>query len=250
MKLRTILLACSLSWSLLGTAQVTVKRYSVDGNSTSSSTSSSTSTRAHNRMIARYPTAIKYNVTPFFSGHYPISVEQRLSPYFTIEAGLGLTLHNTLDAFVDQAIIWSDNGFYSLNSRVRPGSSQTLNVKVFPGGDSYDDGFYLGVFVQNRQYNKVFDGIAGPISSYKRNFDQGLMMGYHIRSSDRFLVDLSFGLSNRFVNQPFVGSNYSIDPNTGQELYLAYLDDTRNSDYQNIGVFMGIKVGYLVGSGR
>jgi len=249
MNFRTLFFALAAAVVVDTSAQVTVKRYNVDG-TTSSGTSTATRNRNRNRMIARYPTAVKFNVTPFFSGHYPISVEQRLSPYFTVEAGLGLTLHNTLDAFVDEAILWSDNSFYSADSRVRPGSSQTLNVKVFPGGDSYDDGFYLGAFIQNRRFNKVFDGVNGPIASFKQNFDQGIMMGYHIRSSDRFLVDLSFGLSNRFVNFPIVGTTYSIDPNTGQELYQAFIDESRNGRYQNIGVFMGLKVGYLMGSGR
>jgi hypothetical protein len=247
MNFRTLIFALAAVVAVDTTAQVTVKRYSVDG---STSSNSANTTRNRNRMISRYPTAVKFNVTPFFSGHYPISVEQRLSPYFTVEAGLGLTLHNTIDAFVDEAIMWSSNSFYTADSRVRPGSSQTLNLKVFPGGDSYDDGFYLGAFIQNRRYNKVFDGVNGPIASFKQNFDQGIMMGYHIRSSDRFLVDLSFGVSNRFVNYPIVGTTYTIDPNTGQELYLAYIDETQDSRYQNIGIFMGLKVGYLMGSGR
>jgi hypothetical protein len=254
MKVSTVVFALALACSVDALAQVTVKRYSVDGTTTSSTpgstSSASNSARNRNRLLARYPTAVKFNVTPFFSGHYPISIEQRLSPYFTVEAGLGLTLHNTIDAFVDEAILWSDNAFYDLESRVRPGSSQTLNIKVFPGGDSYDDGFYLGAFIQNRRYNKIFDGADGPIASFKQNFDQGLMMGYHIRSSDRFLVDLSVGVSNRFVNYPVVGANYTIDPVTGQEQYFAFLDESRDSRYQNIGIFMGIKVGYLMGSGR
>lgn len=247
MKLRIALIGFAMAFAVQSSAQVTVKRYSVDG---SGSTSTSRSSRDRNRLISRYPTAIKYNVTPFFSGHYPVSVEQRLSPYFTVEAGLGLTLHNSIDAFVDEAILWTDNAFYSAASRVRPGSSQTINVKVFPGGDSYDDGFYFGAFVQNRRYNKIFDGASGPIASFKQNFDQGLMLGYHIRSSDRFLVDMSFGVSNRSVNFPVIGTTYTIDPNTGQELYLSYIDENQDGRYQNIGVFMGIKVGYLVGSGR
>lgn len=249
---RTLFFALAALIVVDSTAQVTVKRYNVDGTTASSSSNSSKSVRNRNRMIARYPTAMKFNVTPFFSGHYPVSVEQRLSPYFTIEAGLGLTLHNTIDAFVDEVIMWNNNAFYRLDSRVRPGSSQTLNIKVFPGGDSYDDGFYLGAFIQNRRYNKVFDGIDGQITSFKQNLDQGIMMGYHIRSNDRFLVDLSLGLSNRLVNFPIVYEKNTIDPTTGQELNQAFIDENSDNDgrYRNIGIFMGLKVGYLMGSGR
>lgn len=247
MKLRIVLTGIALAAAVQTNAQVTVKRYSVDGSST---TSTSRSNRDRNRMISRYPTAIKYNVIPFFSGHYPLSIEQRLSPYLTVEAGLGLTLHNSLDAFVEEAILWSGNQFYTVPSRVRPGSSQTLNVKVFPAGNSYDDGFYLSAFVQNRRFNKIFDGVDGPISSYKQNFDQGLMLGYHIRSSDRFLVDMSFGVSNRSVDFPVVETTFIVDPNTNLGRDLPYINSNLDSRYRSIGIFLGLKVGYLMGSGR
>jgi hypothetical protein len=243
MNFRKIFFALAAVVALDASAQVTVKRYNVDGTTASSSSNTSKTVRNRNRMIARYPTAVKFNVIPFFLGHYPISVEQRLGPYFTVEAGLGLTLHNTLDAFIYEANLGSDNEFYSLDSRLRPGSSQTLNIKVFPGGDSYDDGVYLGFFMQNRRYNKVFNRIDGPITSFKQNFDHGLMIGYHIRSNDRFMVDLSLGVSNRLVNFPIVSSldtnNRTVDP------FIA-----RDNSYRNIGIFMGLKVGYLMGSGR
>ena len=250
MNFRTLFFALAALVAVDTSAQVTVKRYNVDGTTSSSSSNSSKSERNRNRLIARYPTAVKFNVIPFFSGHYPISVEHRLSPYFTVEAGLGLTLHNSIDAFVNEAFLWNNNLFYSLDSRVRPGSSQTLNIKVFPSGNSYDDGFYIGALIQNRRYNKVFDGVDGPIMSFKQNFDQGIMFGYHIRSSDRFLVDLSLGLSNRFVHFPIVAENYTFDPITGQEQYYAFINESSDGRYRNIGILMGLKVGYLMGSGR
>jgi hypothetical protein len=246
-----------LLWTLLAvtvattaTAQVTVKRYSVDGTTSTSSSGSRNAERARQRQLDRYPTALKFNVAPFFAGHYPVSLEYRLSPYVTVEGGLGLTTHNSLDAFINEAVLWDYNAFYSADSRVRPGSSQSANIKVFPGGDSYDDGFYLGFFIQNRRYSKLFTGAEQDFVSFKQNFDQGLMIGTQLRSSDRIMVDLSIGLSNRYVNFPVVVEDYTIDPVTGQERYVARLDEAQDGRSQNLGFFIGIKLGYLLAAGR
>jgi hypothetical protein len=227
-----------------------VKRYSVDGTTSTSSSGSRNAERARQRQLDRYPTALKFNVAPFFAGHYPVSLEYRLSPYVTVEGGLGLTTHNSLDAFINEAVLWDYNAFYSADSRVRPGSSQSANIKVFPGGDSYDDGFYLGFFIQNRRYSKLFTGAEQDFVSFKQNFDQGLMIGTQLRSSDRIMVDLSIGLSNRYVNFPVVVEDYTIDPVTGQERYVARLDEAQDGRSQNLGFFIGIKLGYLLAAGR
>jgi hypothetical protein len=251
MNARLLLAVLAVSFAASASAQVTVKRYSVDGTSTSSSSGSSrNSERNRQRQLNRYPVALKFNVAPFFAGHYPLSVEYRLSPYVTAEGGLGLTTHNSLDAFISEAVLWNSNAFYLAESRVRPGSSQTFNIKVFPGGDSYDDGFYLGFFVQNRRYSKLFTGVNQDFISFKQNFDQGLMIGTQLRSSERVMVDLSMGLSNRYVNFPVVLQDYTIDPVTGQEQYLARLDETQSGRSQNLGFFVGIKLGYLLAAAR
>ena len=247
MNARTILGAIGLALAVTASAQVTVKRYSVDG---TSSTRSTDTERSRQRKLNRYPVAIKYNVAPFFAGHYPFSVEYRVSPYVTVEGGLGLTTNNSLDAFINEAIVWDNNAFYTAESKVRPGASQTANVKIFPGGDSYDDGFYIGFFIQNRRYSKLFTGMDQNFLSFKQNFDQGLMIGTQLRSSDRVMVDLSMGLSNRYINFPLVLQDYTIDPVTGQERYFARLDETQSGRSQNIGFFVGIKLGYLLDRGR
>jgi hypothetical protein len=250
MNARLLLAALAVTLATSATAQVTVKRYSVDGTTSTTSGGGRNAERNRQRQLDRYPTAVKFNVAPFFAGHYPVSVEYRLSPYVTVEGGLGLTTHNSLDAFINEAVVWDNNSFYSADSRVRPGSSQSANIKVFPGGDSYDDGFYLGFFIQNRRYNKLFTGAEENFTSFKQNFDQGLMIGTQLRSSERIMVDLSMGLSNRYVNFPLVLEDYTIDPVTGQERYVARLDETQNARSQNLGFFVGIKLGYLLAAAR
>jgi hypothetical protein len=171
-------------------------------------------------------------------------LEQRLSPYFTAEVGLGLTLNNSTDAFLSD-LIYFDNNFYSSSSKVRMGGSQMLNVKIFPSGDAFNDAFYFGFFLQNKEYNRKFAGISQDFVSFKRTFDQGLMMGYQIRSSKQVMVDLSIGVSNRYVNFPKVLESTTIDPNTGELMVVFDLSPEENR-YQTIGIIGGLKIAYLL----
>ena len=231
MRIYLLLSSALLALALETSAQVTVKRYTPDGQTSQTSQSSSNS----RQRVERYPTALKYNIGSFFAGHYPISLEQRLSPFITAEVGLGLTLNNSTDAFLKD-ILYPGNYFYSSSSKVRMGGSQMLNVKIFPSGDAYNDALYFGFFLQNKAYNRKFAGNSQDFVSFKRTFNQGLMMGYQIRSSKQVMVDLSIGISNRYVNFPMV----TID-STG-DLKLSP-EENRN---QTIGIIGGLKIAYLL----
>jgi len=240
MKIYLLLSSALLALALETSAQVTVKRYTPDGQ-----TSETSPTRSSSRQrVERYPTALKYNIGSFFAGHYPFSVEQRLSPYLTAEVGLGLTLNNSTDAFFTE-LLYYDQSFYSSSSTVRMGGSQMINVKVFPSGDAYNDAFYFGFFLQNKEYNRKFAGISQDFVSFKRTFDQGLMLGYQIRSSKQVMIDLSLGLSNRYVNFPKVLESTTIDPNTGELMVVFDLSPEQNK-YQTIGIVGGLKLAYLL----
>ena len=120
-----------------------------------------------------------------------------------------------------------------------------LNVKIFPSGDAFNDAFYLGFFLQNKEYNRKFAGINQDFVSFKRTFDQGLMMGYQIRSSKQVMVDLSIGISNRYVNFPRVFETTTFDPNTGNQVVVFDLS-TEENRYQTIGIIGGLKIAYLL----
>lgn len=240
MKIYLLLSSALLALALETSAQVTVKRYTPDGQTSESSPAKSSS----RQRVERYPTALKYNIGSFFAGHYPVSVEQRLSPFFTAEVGLGLTFNNSTDAFFSD-LIYFDNNFYSSSSKVRMGGSQMLNAKVFPSGDAYNDAFYFGFFLQNKAYNRKFAGTNQDFVSFKRTFDQGLMLGYQIRSSKQVMVDLSIGVSNRFVNFPRVLESTTIDPGTGNLEVVFDLSPEENR-YQTIGIIGGLKIAYLI----
>ena len=240
MKNYLLLSSALLALALETTAQVTVKRYTPDGQTSETNPSRSSS----RQRVERYPTALKYNIGSFFAGHYPFSLEQRLSPYFTAEVGLGLTLNNSTDAFLSD-LIYFDNNFYSSSSKVRMGGSQMLNVKIFPSGDAFNDAFYFGFFLQIKEYNRKFAGISQDFVSFKRTFDQGLMMGYQIRSSKQVMVDLSIGVSNRYVNFPRVLESTTIDPGTGNLEVVFDLSPEENR-YQTIGIIGGLKIAYLI----
>jgi hypothetical protein len=240
MKIHLLLSSALLALALETAAQVTVKRYSPDDQ-----TGQTTQTKSSSRQrVERYPTALKYNIGSFFAGHYPISLEQRLSPFITAEVGLGLTLNNTTDGFFSE-LLYFDNFFYSSSSKVRMGGSQMMNVKFFPSGDAYNDALYFGFFLQNKEHNRKFAGINQDFVSFKRTFDQGLMLGYQIRSSKQVMVDLSVGLSNRFVNFPKVIESTTIDPTTG-ELNVVFDLIPEANKYQTIGLIGGLKIAYLL----
>lgn len=240
MRIYLLLSSALLALALETSAQVTVKRYTPDGQTSETNPSRSSS----RQRVERYPTALKYNIGSFFAGHYPISVEQRLSPYLTAEVGLGMTLNNSTDAFFSE-LLYPGNNFYSSSSKVRMGGSQMLNVKIFPSGDAFNDAFYFGFFLQNKEYNRKFAGISQDFVSFKRTFDQGLMMGYQIRSSKQVMVDLSIGVSNRYVNFPKVLESTTIDPNTGELMVVFDLSPEENR-YQTIGIIGGLKIAYLL----
>jgi hypothetical protein len=240
MRIYLLLTSALLALALETSAQVTVKRYTPDGQTSETNPSRSSS----RQRVERYPTALKYNIGSFFAGHYPISVEQRLSPYLTAEVGLGMTLNNSTDAFFSE-LLYPGNNFYSSSSKVRMGGSQMLNVKIFPSGDAFNDAFYFGFFLQNKEYNRKFAGISQDFVSFKRTFDQGLMMGYQIRSSKQVMVDLSIGISNRYVNFPWVLESTTIDPGTGNLEVVFDLSPEENR-YQTIGIIGGLKIAYLI----
>ena len=240
MKIYLLLFSALLAFALQTSAQVTVKRYTPDGQTSETSRARSSS----QQRVERYPTALKYNIGSFFAGHYPLSVEQRLNPYLTAEVGLGLTLNNSGDAFLSD-ILYPGNNFYSSSSKVRIGGSQMLNVKIFPSGDAFNDAFYLGFFLQNKAYNRKFAGASQDFVSFKRTIDQGLMMGYQIRSSKQVMVDLSIGVSNRYVNFPRVLESTTIDPGTGNLEVVFDLSPEENR-YQTIGIIGGLKIAYLL----
>jgi hypothetical protein len=239
MRIYLLLTSALLALALETSAQVTVKRYTPDGQTSETNPSRSSS----RQRVERYPTALKYNIGSFFAGHYPISVEQRLSPYLTAEVGLGMTLNNSTDAFFSE-LLYPGNNFYSSSSKVRMGGSQMLNVKIFPSGDAYNDAFYFGFFLQNKEYNRKFAGSNQDFVSFKRTFDQGLMLGYQIRSSKQVMVDLSIGVSNRYVNFPRVLEK-TIDPGTGNLEVVFDLSPEENR-YQTIGIIGGLKIAYLI----
>jgi hypothetical protein len=70
-------------------------------------------------------------------------------------------------------------------------------------------------------------------------------MGYQIRSSKQVMVDLSIGVSNRYVNFPKVLESTTIDPNTGELMVVFDLSPEENR-YQTIGIIGGLKIAYLL----
>ena len=132
-----------------------------------------------------------------------------------------------------------------MNAPQQISSAESAWRLVIPSCDAYNDALYFGFFLQNKEHNRKFAGSNQDFVSFKRTFDQGLMLGYQIRSSKQVMIDLSLGLSNRYVNFPKVLESTTIDPNTGELMVVFDLIPEPNK-YQTIGIVGAFKIAYLL----
>tara|TARA_B110000444_G_scaffold223947_1_gene226821 strand:+ start:4125 stop:4862 length:738 start_codon:yes stop_codon:yes gene_type:complete len=189
----------------------------------------------------KYTNCIKYNFLPFFIGEFPMGYEIRINPFITLEAGLGLTTNNHMDQLV---LGWED--FYSNDNgalRNTISLSRNATIKIFPEGNSYNNGLYVGIDYKNRPYSKILPQENFSQKATKLFIDIGLIAGYHIRSSDRILIDLYAGMSQRYITWDKVTLFSTIDPNTNELVAEAEINEREK--YSVLGVLLGFKIGYL-----
>lgn len=72
--------------------------------------------------------------------------------------------------------------------------------------------------------------------------DIGLIAGYHVRSSERILIDLYAGISQRHITWDEVSLFQTIDPNSGDLITEIQINQL---EYPTLGVLLGFKIGYL-----
>jgi hypothetical protein len=167
--------------------------------------------------------------------------EIRINPFITLEAGLGLTTNNHMDQLV---LGWED--FYSNDNgalRNTISLSRNATIKIFPEGNSYNNGLYVGIDYKNRPYSKILPQENFSEKATKLFIDIGLIAGYHIRSSDRILIDLYAGMSQRYITWDKVTLFSTIDPNTNELVAEAEINEQEK--YSVLGVLLGFKIGYL-----
>ena len=220
--------------------EVIVKKRNVETGKYYSSSNNYTSLKNKSNAKEKYTNCIKYNFLPFFIGEFPVGYEIRINPFITLEAGLGVTTNNYMDQLVFSAEDFYSNPNGYLRNTVS--LSQNATIKIFPEGNSYNNGLYIGIDYKNRPYSKILTQNNFSQKATKLFIDVGLIAGYHIRSSERILIDLYAGVSQRHITWDQVSLFQTIDPNTGDLIAEIQINQLR---YPTLGVLLGFKIGYL-----
>jgi len=189
---------------------------------------------------SNYNQAIKYNFLPFFIGEMPLGYELKLNEYLTAEAGLGITTNNALDE-----LLYVYDDFYALADRNLANLSHYASFKVFPEGNAFNDGYYLGFNYNYRPYSKGFNVNQSTVRATKRFTDIGLVFGFEGRPSDQIMLDVYAGVSQRHINWDVPSISQIIDPLTGDVVTQVQINNTR---YPTLGGLLGFKLSYLFGN--
>ena len=237
MKTSLLSFFCAASLLLCGTSQafgqtVVVKKRNVETGEVYGVNGSKSSTNSS------YNQAIKYNFLPFFIGEMPVGYELKFNDYITAEAGLGITTNNSLDE-----LLYVYDDFYALADRNLINLSHYASLKIFPEGNAFNDGYYLGFNYNYRPYSKGF-GSNPTYRATKRFTDIGLVFGFQGRPSEQIMLDVYAGISQRHINWDQPSVSQIIDPLTGDVVTQITVN---NSKYPTLGGLLGFKLSYLFG---
>ncbi len=231
--LTVTLLAVGILPKAYGQTVVVKKRNVETGEVYQSNTSNTNANAALNQ-------AIKYNFLPFFIGEMPFGYEIKLNNYLSAEAGLGITTNNSLDELLYSGY----EDFYDLADRNLLNLSHYATFKIFPEGNAFDDGYYLGFDYHYRPYSKGFNLNGSTFRATKRFTDIGLVFGFQGRPSEHIMLDVYAGVAQRHINWDRPTISQIIDPITGDVVAAININNDR---YPTLGGLLGFKVSYLFG---
>ena len=187
-----------LAWSLSTDAQTVIVRKrnlnTAQGAGTISSQSPSTSLPLSGSLYySRYNHAIKLSPTAMLAGDVPIAYEYKISDYMSAEAGIGVTTFNITEEAIRGYSLRQDG-----QTQSKLGYSGNVNVKFFPEGNAFEDGYYISYTMGHRNYAQDFytttpAGIDTAVSEGFNWTDFGFTIGYQSRSSERMIVDWFIG---------------------------------------------------------
>ena len=232
-----------LAWSLSTDAQTVIVRKrnlnTAQGAGTISSQSPSTSLPLSGSLYySRYNHAIKLSPTAMLAGDVPIAYEYKISDYMSAEAGIGVTTFNITEEAIRGYSLRQDG-----QTQSKLGYSGNVNVKFFPEGNAFEDGYYISYTMGHRNYVQDFytttpAGIDTTVSEGFNWTDFGFTIGYQSRSSERMIVDWFIGGAIRQKQRRT--SEEEFDPISG--MYEYRLIDSKNAAPAILG---GIKISIL-----
>ena len=232
-----------LAWSLSTDAQTVIVRKrnlnTAQGAGTIGSQSPSTSLPLSGSLYySRYNHAIKLSPTAMLAGDVPIAYEYKISDYMSAEAGIGVTTFNITEEAIRGYSLRQDG-----QTQSKLGYSGNVNVKFFPEGNAFEDGYYISYTMGHRNYAQDFytttpAGIDTTVSEGFNWTDFGFTIGYQSRSSERMIVDWFIGGAIRQKQRRT--SEEEFDPISG--MYEYRLIDSKNAAPAILG---GIKISIL-----
>ena len=232
-----------LAWSLSTDAQTVIVRKrnlnTAQGAGTISSQSPSTSLPLSGSLYySRYNHAIKLSPTAMLAGDVPIAYEYKISDYMSAEAGIGVTTFNIIEEAIRGYSLRQDG-----QTPRKLGYSGNVNVKFFPEGNAFEDGYYISYTMGHRNYAQDFytttpAGIDTTVNEGFNWTDFGFTIGYQSRPSERMIVDWFIGGAIRQKQRRT--SEEEFDPISG--MYEYRLVDSKNAAPAILG---GMKISIL-----
>ncbi|MEY2962967.1 MAG: hypothetical protein RL754_228 [Bacteroidota bacterium] len=194
-------------------------------------------------FYSRYNHAIKLNPTALVAGDIPLSYEHKVTDFFTLEAGLGVTTFNITEDLIRGYSIRPDGE--TLN---KLSYSYGINAKFFPEGDAFKDGYYVSINYNHRDYAQDFytqslvSGLDTVVNEAFSWNDIGFTLGFQNRPSERMIFDWYIGAAIR--NKTRQTSEYitTFDPISGMFIGEYVINESRNAAPALLG---GVKISVL-----
>lgn len=185
---------------------------------------------SYRQMVALNPLLI-------LTGEFQLSYQYEVYDWMIVEGGTGFTWVNLFaDAFTDN--------FYDEHFDIRYNPAFMGGVKLFPGGNAFDDGGFFGVQANYRQFTKLVDleeGLTGKTTRYTNDkiyVDFGASIGgQYLTGIDGLVLEYYVGLALRNVTWKRPERFYSTA--LGADKY-----EMTTSTYQTVGGLGGVKIGY------
>lgn len=192
---------------------------------------------------SRYNHAVKLSPVALLAGEIPISYEHKMTDYFTLEGGVGITTFNLTEDLIRG---YSNRGDGETVSKLS--YSGLFNAKFFPEGNAFQDGYYVAFNLNHRNYAQDFTttsantGLDTTVNEMFRWSDIGFTMGYQSRPSEKMILDWYIGAAIRQKNRRTTDYVQEFDPVSGLFTGSYVLNESRNA---SPALLAGVKISVL-----
>lgn len=150
----------------------------------------------------RYTSGLKIHPSAWAVGAYPLSYEYRAGKKTSLEMGVVPVYRN----FWRESIWPAHSELSTLQAAYKWGLGGMVQGKYFFAKPAFQNGWYLGGHGQYRPYlasvpfletNSGGGTVLQTVRPSRTYLDAGLVVGYHVRAAERWVVDFSMGAGVR-----------------------------------------------------